>query len=215
MGTTFGLHHILFRPQGCTPSVGPPPPPPSHGGKSWTSAQTEVTYPPPYFGVGEFKYAGIFRFLEKIFSNFCLRGLRIFFFGGGRRERRKKKIFFWKNHTCFLGHAPRKKGWGIHFWRNFSILTKKFFFEKKFLATKGGNDGRREQRKEGATGMILPRPYSKTWLLHCTALHCTGLVLSASSATTFEVLSPLPPTLAVFFSAAFLIDFLNPFQGWV
>ncbi len=61
---------------------------------------------------------------------------------------------------------PRKKGWGIHFWRNFSILTKNIFFRKKnFLATKGGNDGRREQRKEGVTGMILPRPNSKTWFM--------------------------------------------------
>ncbi len=44
-------------------------------------------------------------------------------------------------------------------------FLKEFFnFEKNskiFWPTKGGNNGRRERRNEGTTGMILPRPYSK------------------------------------------------------
>ncbi len=45
----------------------------------------------------------------------------------------------------------------------FFVLAKKI--EEKIWATKGGNDERRERRNEGTTGMILPRPYSKTWLI--------------------------------------------------
>ncbi len=47
-----------------------------------------------------------------------------------------------------------------------SISERIFDFEKIFLkkiwAMKGGNNGRRERRNEGTSGMILPRPYSKT-----------------------------------------------------
>ncbi len=97
-----------------------------------------------------------FFYFEKKNSKFCLPGLRIFFWAtkGG-----KDKIFFWKKTHMFLGTRLRKKGWVIHFWRNFR-------FWEKIWATKGGNDGRREWRNEGMTGMILPRPYSKTWFIY-------------------------------------------------
>ncbi len=95
---------------------------------------------PPYFGVGESKHAGIFLFWQLFFLIFsCLWGLKKNL-GDKRREWRKR--FFWrKKPHVFLGTRPRKKGWEMHFWRNFSILTKK----------KDGNNGTREQLNKGIT----------------------------------------------------------------
>ncbi len=58
-------------------------------------------------------------------------------------------FFFWKNQTCFLGHAPCKKGRA--FLKEFLILRKKI--QKNIWATKGEreNDKMREQRNERTT----------------------------------------------------------------
>jgi hypothetical protein len=90
MGTTFSLHHVLFP---CTRGGG--------GGKSWTSAQTNVTYPPPYFGAREFKYASIF--FKVLIKNFACEDFeKIWGNGGGN-------IFFWKTHTIFGAKNYEKK----------------------------------------------------------------------------------------------------------
>ncbi len=132
MGTTFGLHHILFPHPGLYPLSTPP-----HAGVK-VEFQSKPKWPPPILGSGSPNMLEFFDF-EKIFFA-C--GTLKFFLGYKRWERRF--FFLEKSHMFFLGHAPRKKGWGIHFWRNFSIL-RNYFFRKKF----GGE--RRERRKEGTT----------------------------------------------------------------
>ncbi len=47
--------------------------------------------------------------------------------------------------------------------KNFEFLDR-----QKAGTTEQENNGMREQREEGTTGMILPRPYSKTWYYMCT-----------------------------------------------
>ncbi len=73
----------------------------------------------------------------EFFLNFCLPGLRKFF----------PANFFWKNHTCFWGHAPVKKG-GESNLKDFFDYEKKFRFffgRRKAGTTEGGNDGTRER----------------------------------------------------------------------
>ncbi len=83
------------------------------------------------------------------------------------------EIFFFGKITHIFGIRPSiKKGEDSIFEGIFEFEEEKS--KKKNRATKGGNerttergnDGAREQQIEGATGMILPRPYSKTWLGH-------------------------------------------------
>ncbi len=67
-----------------------------------------------------------------------------------------------------VGDSPHKKGQGIHFQSNFSMLTKNVS-EKKNWVTKGGNDGTREWRNEGTTERWNDRtreqPSETTWAL--------------------------------------------------
>ncbi len=87
--------------QGYTPWV--PPPLHTHGGKRWIFGPNRCDLPLPYFGIGEFKYTGIFRFWD-----FFL----IFAYWDSEKKIWRRKgattIFFWENHTCFWGHAPHK-----------------------------------------------------------------------------------------------------------
>jgi hypothetical protein len=104
----------------------------------------------------------IFGFDKKIvFNFFACRDLE-------KKLRREvgTTIFFGKI-THVFGY-PIKKGQEIHFLKEFFDFEE-IFFGIFFWATKGGNDGRREQQNEGTTGMILPRPYSKN-LVYAYAL---------------------------------------------
>jgi hypothetical protein len=65
-----------------------------------------MTYPPPpYFGVGEFKYAGIFFFeFDNFFFKVLLAGKYIYIFYGRNDD------FFWKVTHVFLYTPPYKQG---------------------------------------------------------------------------------------------------------
>ncbi len=104
----------------------------------------------PYFWVGELKYSRIFKFLGKKSKKNCLSGLWKNF---GWRKTGTTNFFLGKSHMFFGDTPPVKKGVGIRFWRNF-------------------------EKKIGTIGMIIPRPYSKTWfflstlyILHVYILH--------------------------------------------
>jgi hypothetical protein len=94
MGTTFGLHHILFPHPGLYPLTLrlTYPPPPSHGGKIWTSAQTNVTYP------GSSNMLEFFNFEKK-------NRKKIWAAKGGNDE-----FFFGKITHVFGDTPPLKKG---------------------------------------------------------------------------------------------------------
>jgi hypothetical protein len=92
MGTTFGLHHILF------------PHPRLHGGKSWTSARTKVTYPPP-------GNLNMLEFLDLKKSKILPAGLRKKF----RRQEAGTTGNFSLKMTHVFGHSPCKKKGGNTF----------------------------------------------------------------------------------------------------
>ncbi len=59
-----------------------------------------------------------FNFEKKIFKNFACVDL-------GKNFVQERQFFFWKNHT-FFGDTPSvKKGWGIHFLKEFFYVEKK------------------------------------------------------------------------------------------
>jgi hypothetical protein len=90
--------------------------------------------------------------IDKFFlQNFACRDQ----FFSGRQEAGTTNFFLEKSHMS-LGTCPHKKGWGIHFGRNFLILRKKI--SQNFLG-----DERRERWKEGTNDTTSPRPNSKTW----------------------------------------------------
>jgi hypothetical protein len=98
--------------------------------------------PPPYFGVGEFKYAGIIQCRQKI-KNFACGGLLKYF--GRRKAKRWKKIGKFRQ---FFGDKPppckKKSGKEL-------IIEGIFSFEKKvqkFWATKFW-EGTTERQNEG------------------------------------------------------------------
>ena len=99
MGTTFGLHHILFA-MGLLPLRNPHPP---HTGVKVELRPEPMTYT-PILGSGSSNMLEFFEFDKKISNFFCLLGLRKKNFSSAGAGATKK--FFLEKLGLFLGTRP-------------------------------------------------------------------------------------------------------------